>query len=124
MATTAGKRPTTSAASRSTNSTSTSKEIASREKDRRAPPSFPLRPALFDRGKQVGNHFVARLRAEIALTMDTYADGVRFQVAIADDEHGVDFHLLGVGDFGLDVVAAGIELTADLVGAQFGLDGA
>ena len=45
-----------------------------------------------------------------------------FHVAISDHEHGVDFHLLGVGDLGFDVVAAGIELGADLVGAEFGLN--
>ena len=36
--------------------------------------------------------------------MDADADGVGFHVAVADDEHGVDFRLLGVRDFGFDVV--------------------
>ena len=56
--------------------------------------------------------------------MDADADGVGFHVAAADDEHGVDFHLLGVGDLRFDVVAAGVEFGADSVGAEFGLDGA
>jgi hypothetical protein len=29
----------------------------------------------------------------------------------------VDFHLLGVGDLGFDVVGAGVEFAADLIGA-------
>ena len=64
------------------------------------------------------------LRAEVAFAVDADADGAGFHVAVADDEHGVDFHLLGVGDLRFDVVAAGVEFGADLVGAQFGLDGA
>ena len=52
------------------------------------------------------------------------ADGVRFHVAVSDHEHGVDLHLLGAGDLCFDVIAARVELGADFVGAQFGLDGA
>ena len=54
--------------------------------------------------------------------MNAKAGGVGFQVAVADDEHGVDFHLLGVRDLGLDVVGADVEFAADLMGAQFGLN--
>lgn len=35
----------------------------------------------------------------------------------------MDFGLLGVRDLGFDMIGAGIEVAADLVGAQFGLDG-
>ena len=54
--------------------------------------------------------------------MDADADGVGFQVAVADDEHGVDFHLLGVRDLCFDVVGAGVEFAADLVCAKLGLN--
>ncbi len=64
------------------------------------------------------------LRAEVAFTVNTHADGVGFHVAISDHQHGVDFHLLGVGDFGFDVVVAGVELGADALRAEFLLDGA
>jgi hypothetical protein len=53
--------------------------------------------------------------------VDANADGVGFQVAVANDQHGVDFHLFGARDLGFDVVGAGVEFAADLVGAQFGL---
>jgi hypothetical protein len=51
--------------------------------------------ALANRGQNIGNDFAARLGAEIAFAVNAYADGVRFQVAIADHQHSVDFHLLG-----------------------------
>ena len=56
--------------------------------------------------------------------MNADTDGVRFHIAVADDEHGVDFHLLGVRDLGFDVVGAGIEFGADLMRAQFRVDSA
>ena len=40
------------------------------------------------------------------------------------DEHGVDFHLLGRRDLGLDLIVAVVELGADLVGAELALNGA
>ena len=43
---------------------------------------------------------------------------------MTEHEHGVDFHLLGAGDLGLDVIVAGVELGPDFVSAEFGLDGA
>ena len=48
--------------------------------------------------------------------MDADANGVGFHIPRADDEHGVDFHLLGVRDLGFDVVGGRIEFAADLVG--------
>jgi len=48
-----------------------------------------------------GDHVIARLGAEISFAVFADANGVRFHV-----------------------VATGVELGADLVGAQFGLDGA
>ena len=44
--------------------------------------------------------------------MNAKTHSIRIHVAVADDEHGVDFHLLGVRDLGFDVVAAGVEDTA------------
>ncbi len=41
---------------------------------------------------------------------------------MADHEHGVDFHLLGAGNLGFDVIAAGVELRPDFVRAKFVLD--
>ena len=51
--------------------------------------------------------------------MNANADGVCVHVAFSDDEHDVDFHLLGVLDFAVDVVAALVDLGADLMSAQF-----
>ena len=76
-----------------------------------------------DRSQEIGDHFAARFRAEVPLTMHADADGVGFHVAVANHEHCVHFHLLGAGDFGFDVVAARVELGTDFFGAQFGLDG-
>src|SRR5437899_2153563 len=44
--------------------------------------------------------------------------GVGFHVALADDKHGVDFHLLGALDFAVNVVAALVDLSANLMHAQ------
>jgi len=82
--------------------------------------SILLRPALSDRLQNVTDALGARFGAEVALAVDADADRVGFHIPRADDEHGVDFHLLGVGDLGFDVVGAGVEFAADLVGAQFG----
>ena len=80
--------------------------------------------ALFDRGEKIREHFSAGLCAEVTPAVDTDADSVSFHVAVTDDEHRVDFHLLGTGDLGFDVVAARVELGADFVGAQLVLNGA
>ena len=80
---------------------------------------FGLRPPLFDRLQNFRDRFVARFRAEIAFAVDADANGVGFQVAFADDEHGVDFHLLGPLDFAVDLVGAFVDLRADLMSAQF-----
>jgi hypothetical protein len=45
-----------------------------------------------------------------------HADGAGFQVPVSDHQHRVDFHLLGVGDLGFDMVAAGVQLAADAAG--------
>lgn len=39
-----------------------------------------------------------RLRADVAFAVETHAHGAGFQVALADDEQGVDLRGLGVGD--------------------------
>ena len=54
--------------------------------------------------------------------MEADADGVRFPVAVPDHEHGVDFHLLGVRDLHFHLVGAGVELAADLLCAELGLE--
>ena len=68
--------------------------------------------------KQTGDHFIARLRAEISFAVNADADRVGFHVAVSDHEHGMHFHLLGVRDLGFHVIAAGVELGADSLGAQ------
>lgn len=75
--------------------------------------SFP------DRLQNVGDDIDARPGAEVALAVDAHADRAGFEIAMPEDEHGVDFHLLGAGDFGFDVVAARVQLAADFVDAQF-----
>ena len=75
-----------------------------------------IRAALFDRLQDVRDHFSSRFRAEIAFAVHAQADRIRFEVAIADDEHGVDFHFLRRRDLGFDVIAAGVEFRADPVG--------
>lgn len=40
-----------------------------------------------------------RLGAEVPLTVNADADCIGFHVALSDDEHGVDFHLLDPLDF-------------------------
>ena len=58
-----------------------------------------LAASFANRGKQSGDYLIARLRAEIAFAVQAQTDGVRFHVAVSDHEHGVNFHLLGAGDF-------------------------
>src|SRR5712691_885455 len=55
--------------------------------------------ALANSLKRPRDYFVPRLRAEVALPMHADADGVRFQVALPEHKHGVNFHLLGALDF-------------------------
>ena len=64
-------------------------------------------------------------RVEVAFAVD--ADGVCFQVVVADHESRVgamDFHFFGVGDLGFDVVGADVEFRADLMGAELVENGA
>lgn len=74
--------------------------------------------------QNICDYFVARFGAEVAFAVFANADGVGFHVPAADDKHGVHFHLFGGGDLRFHMVAAGVEFGADLVRAQFGLDGA
>ena len=55
--------------------------------------------------------------------MKTDAYRTSFHVARADDEHGVDTRLLGVGDLGLDGCGAEVRLHADHGRAEFVHDG-
>ena len=47
--------------------------------------------------------------------MNPDTNSVRFHVALADDKHGVDFHLFGALDFAVDLVGAFIDFRADLM---------
>jgi hypothetical protein len=47
--------------------------------------------------------------------VDADTDGIGFHIPVANDEHGVDFHLFGVRDLGFDVVSAGVELATNLI---------
>ena len=51
--------------------------------------------------------------------MNADADRVGFHVAFSDHEHRLEFHLLGALDFAVDVVAALVDLGADLMRPQF-----
>ena len=44
------------------------------------------------------------LCAEVSLAMDTNADSVRFQVTLADHEHGMDLLLLGALNLSIDLI--------------------
>ena len=66
---------------------------------------------LFDCREDFCHHLIAWLRADVALTVEVANDGVGFHVAISDYESrvgGMDFHLLGVCDLRLHVIAAGV----------------
>jgi len=56
--------------------------------------------------------------------VDADTDRAGFQVAVADDKHAVDVYLFGVRDLPLHVIAAGIQLATNLMGAKLGLNGA
>jgi len=51
--------------------------------------------------------------------MNADADGVGVHIALSDDEHGVDFHLLGALYLAVDLVGAFVGFRADLMSAQF-----
>lgn len=58
----------------------------------------------------------------VALAVDADADVAGFEVAEAEDEHGVDLLLLGVLDLAFHIVGGDVEFGADAVLAQFGVD--
>ena len=74
-------------------------------------------------GQDVRHDFRPWLCALRAFAVEADAHGAGLQVAPADDEHGVDARLLGVGDFGFDGFVAEVGDYADHVGAEFGHDG-
>ena len=61
---------------------------------------------LLDRREDIGDDLGPWLGAEVAFAVHADADGAGFQVAVADDEHGVDLHLLGALDLAVDLVGA------------------
>jgi hypothetical protein len=52
--------------------------------------------------------------------MNADADRVGFHVAFPDDEHGVNFHLLGALNFAVDLVGAFVDLRAHLMSLGLG----
>lgn len=72
----------------------------------------------FDRGKGVRNDFIAWLRALRAAGVQAHGDVAGFKVALAEDEHGVDARVLGVGDLHLDRFVGEVAGHADEVLAQ------
>ena len=70
-----------------------------------------------DRSQDFGDHLCTRFGAEVALAVHPHAGSVSFHVAGSEHEHGVNLHLLGRGDLGLDMIAAAVELCADFMGA-------
>src|SRR6267142_314045 len=81
------------------------------------------RTPLFYRRQNIRHNFGFGFRADVAFAVDADADVAGFHVARADDEHGVDPGLLGVGDLRLDGVGTEIALATDEVRAQFADDG-
>src|SRR5439155_3316972 len=75
-------------------------------------------PSLFDRRENIRDNFAARFGAEIAFAVNADADCTGVHVAFSDNEHSVHFHLLGPLDFPVDLVAALVDLGADLMRAQ------
>src|SRR6266481_2868551 len=73
---------------------------------------------LFYGLENVGNRSAAWFRTEIAFTVNADADGVGVHVAFSDDKHRVHFHLFGALNFAVDVVAALVDLGANLMRAQ------
>ena len=65
-----------------------------------------LRKPLVNCAQYFRQHFTLWLRAEVAFAVQAHAHVAGFQVAAADDEHGVDFRLLGFGNLRLDRVGA------------------
>jgi hypothetical protein len=70
---------------------------------------------FFDRLKNIRDHVIARLRAEIAFAVHAKTHSVGFHVAVADNQHGVDFHLLGALDLAVNFVGRSVELGADFM---------
>ena len=65
---------------------------------------------MLNREKNVGDDFVSWPRAKVAFAVHANADRAGLQVARADDQHGVDFHLLGVLDFAVNLVTGIVGL--------------
>src|ERR1041385_5219660 len=57
-----------------------------------------LCPPFPNCGQDVGHDFGLWLRANVSLAVETDTDRAGFHVAAADDQHGVDLGLFGVGD--------------------------
>src|SRR3954468_18270052 len=83
-----------------------------------------LRAALPDRCQYIPYDFPTWLGAEVTFAMNANADCLGLHVPITDDEHGVDFHFFGVGDFRFDMIGARVEFSADLMGPELVEDGA
>src|SRR5450759_2515106 len=70
------------------------------------------RPPLFNRGQNFRHHFALWLRALRTLAVETDAHCASFQVAAADDEHGVDAQLFRVRNLRLERRRAEIRVHA------------
>jgi hypothetical protein len=81
-----------------------------------------LGAAVADGFEDGGYDFGFGFGALVAFAVEADADVAGFEVARADDEHGVDFGFLGALDFAVDFVGAKIAFGADLLGAEFGYD--
>ncbi len=68
---------------------------------------------LFDGEQQVRHDIGARFGAEVAFAVDADGDVAGVEVALADDQHGVGFHLFGTGDLGFDGIAARVDVGTD-----------
>ena len=77
--------------------------------------SSSLGASLPNRLQDFGDRFGAQIA--LAVNADTY--GIGFHIAFSNHEHGVHFHLFGAQDFAVDLIVAVVDLSADLMSAQF-----
>jgi hypothetical protein len=77
-----------------------------------------LRPPPLDRRQNLRHDFALRLRADVAFAVQTDGNVSGFHVAVADDEHCVDFRLLGFLNLAVDFVQTGNSICMNHVSPE------